>query len=149
MEEKKQHLFSKVAQEYVGNYFVSTVELPYPELQEHKYETMVFPTIPDRGVDYSEIYQLRDFNIEGARRSHEMAKIWAWNETEKRKRDMNTYKFGTIESLKTEIGQIRFMIEQVLHEVGNAETITDELRDRVRYLESENDRLSVLLSRVQ
>lgn len=62
---------------------------------------------------------------------------------------MNTYKFGTIESLKTEIGQIRFMIEQVLHEVGNAETITDELRDRVRFLESENDRLSVLLSRVQ
>lgn len=61
---------------------------------------------------------------------------------------MNTYKFGSIESLKSEIGQIRFMIEQVLHEIGNADTITDELRERVRFLESENERLSVLLSRV-
>ena len=61
---------------------------------------------------------------------------------------MNTYKFGSIESLKTEISQIRFMIEQVLHEVGNADMITDELRERVRFLESENERLSVLLSRV-
>ena len=62
---------------------------------------------------------------------------------------METYKFRSIDSLKTEISQIRFMIEQVLHEVGNAEEITDELRDRVRFLESENERLSVLLSRVQ
>lgn len=62
---------------------------------------------------------------------------------------MNTYRFGSIESLKTEIAQIRFMIEQVLHEVGNADMITDELRERVRFLESENERLSVLLSRVQ
>lgn len=68
------------------------------------------------------------------------------NNTEKG--TMNTYKFSDIDQLKTEIHQIRFMIEQVLHEVGNAENIADELRDRVRFLESENDRLSVLLSRV-
>jgi hypothetical protein len=61
---------------------------------------------------------------------------------------MNTYNFRSIESLKTEIAQIKFMIEQVLHEVGTAEEITDELRDRIRFLESENERLSVLLSRV-
>lgn len=63
-------------------------------------------------------------------------------------KQMKTYTFGSIESLKSEIGQIRFMIEQVLYEIGNADTITDELRERVRFLESENNRLSVLLSRV-
>ena len=141
----------KVAQEYVGDYYVSTVELPYPELhQGQQYETMVFPTLPGEEVHYSEVFQLRDYTIHEARRSHEIAKVWALTETDKKKGiAMETYKFRSIDSLKTEISQIRFMIEQVLHEVGNAEEITDELRDRVRFLESENERLSVLLSRVQ
>jgi hypothetical protein len=69
------------------------------------------------------------------------------NNTEKG--TMNTYKFASIDQLKTEIHQIKFMVEQVLHEVANAEGITEGLRERVRFLESENERLSVLLSRVQ
>ena len=61
-----------VQQEHVGNYFISTVRLPYDMIETlgYSYETMI--KLDDEWIDY----QVRCDTIEEANAQHNNAKQW-------------------------------------------------------------------------
>lgn len=62
---------------------------------------------------------------------------------------METYKFRDIKALQDQIALARQNVEQAIEQVYVVQAYIESLREKVRFLEQENERLSVLLSRVQ
>lgn len=69
--------------------------------------------------------------------------------TIERREIMDTYRFRDIKTLQDQIASARQCVEQAMEEVYAVQAYIESLKDKVRFLEQENERLSVLLSRVQ
>jgi septal ring factor EnvC (AmiA/AmiB activator) len=61
---------------------------------------------------------------------------------------MDTYKFKDIKALEEQIRKAKDSVEQAINEVYAVRAYIDGLKDHIKYLEQENERLAVLLSRV-